>query len=149
MLLKILRCATLLSVALLAGLAFAHVLEQPAKMQYDAALSLTLQKSLYVQWGPPHIGAVLEPWTIVATGLLAFLVRKNKRDLRFSFRLLLVGCSGEFRLSHCNTDKHPVQLDRSTCKLGNGPCHSFRASVWGTRIARIIAGIRRGYRFRW
>jgi hypothetical protein len=91
--LKILRCATILSVALLAGLAFAHVLEQPAKMQYDAALYLTLQKSLYVQWGPPHIGGVLEPLAIVATGLLAFFVRKNKRDLRFSlgalFTLLL------------------------------------------------------------
>ena len=32
--LKLLRFATILLVALLAGLAFAHVLERPAKMQW-------------------------------------------------------------------------------------------------------------------
>ncbi|CDH44406.1 exported hypothetical protein [Candidatus Contendobacter odensis Run_B_J11] len=52
---KLLRFATTLLVAQLLGLAFAHVLEQPAKMQYDAALYITLQKSLYVNWGPPYI----------------------------------------------------------------------------------------------
>jgi len=87
--LRLLRFATILLVALLSGLAFAHVLEQPAKMQYDAALYITLQKSLYVQWGPPHIGGVLEPSAIVATGLLAFFVRKSKRCLWFSLGALL------------------------------------------------------------
>lgn len=50
-------------------------------MQYDPTLYITLQKSLYVQWGPPYIGGVLEPLAIAATGLLAFLLRKNKRAL--------------------------------------------------------------------
>jgi hypothetical protein len=75
------------------GLAFAHVLEQPAKMQYGAVLYITLQKSLYVNWGPPYIGGVLEPLAIAATGLLTFFMRKNKRDAWFSlgalFALLL------------------------------------------------------------
>ena len=79
--LKLLRLITVLLVALLSGLAFAHVLELPAKMQYDATLYLTPQKSLYVQWGPPHVGGVLEPSAIAATGLLAFFLRKSKRDL--------------------------------------------------------------------
>lgn len=91
--LRLLRFATILLVALLSGLAFAHVLELPAKMQYDAALYITLQKSLYVQWGPPHIGGVLEPLAIVAAGLLAFFVRKGRRGLWLSlgalFALLL------------------------------------------------------------
>ena len=91
--LKLFRFATILLVALLCGLAFAHVLELPAKMQYDAALYITLQKSLYVQWGPPNIGGVLEPLAIAATGLLAFFVRKSKHGLWFSlgalFALLL------------------------------------------------------------
>ena len=91
--LKLLRFATILLVALLSGLAFAHVLEQPAKMQYAAELYITLQKSLYVQWGPPHIGGVLEPSAIAATGLVAFLMRKKERGLWFSlgalFALLL------------------------------------------------------------
>ena len=91
--LKLFRFATILLVALLCGLAFAHVLELPAKMQYDAVLYITLQKSLYVQWGPPNIGGVLEPLAIAATGLLAFFVRKSKRGMWLSvgalFALLL------------------------------------------------------------
>ena len=62
-------------------------------MQYDAVLCITLQKSLYVQWGPPNIGGVLEPLAIAATGLLAFFVRKIKRGMWLSvgalFALLL------------------------------------------------------------
>jgi hypothetical protein len=85
---ELLRFATILLVALLSGLAFAHVLEQPAKMQYDAELYIAPQKSLYVQWGPPHIGGVLEPSAIAATGLLAFLMRKRKRGLWFSLGVL-------------------------------------------------------------
>ena len=88
--LKLIRFTAILLVALLTGLAFAHVLEQPAKMQYDAALYITLQKSLYVQWGPPHIGGLLEPLAIAVTGLLAFFIRKNKRDLWFSLGALFV-----------------------------------------------------------
>ena len=91
--LKLLRLATTLLVALLSGLAFAHVLELPAKMQYDATLYITLQKSLYVQWGPPHFGGVLEPSAIATTGLLAFFLRRSKRGLWLSlgalFALLL------------------------------------------------------------
>lgn len=75
--LKLFRVATILLVALVAGLAFAHVLESSAKMQYDAHFYITLQKSLYVQWGPPQLGGFLEPAAIAATGLLAFLVRKS------------------------------------------------------------------------
>jgi Domain of unknown function (DUF1772) len=77
--LKLFRLGTLLLVSLLSGLAFAHVLERPQKMQYDAALYITLQKSLYVQWGPPHLGGVLEPSAIAATGLLAYVRRRSRR----------------------------------------------------------------------
>lgn len=90
MALPILRFSTILLAALLAGLAFAHVMEQAAKMQYDALLYIRLQQSLYVQWGPPHIGAVLEPLTIAATGALAFFTRKNRREMVFSLGALLM-----------------------------------------------------------
>ena len=69
---------TLLLVALLTGLAFAHVLERPAKMLYDAGLYVTVQKTLYVAWGPPNVGGILEPAAIVATIILAILVRTRK-----------------------------------------------------------------------
>lgn len=62
------------------GLAFAHVLERPAKLQYDAAVYIAIQKSLYVQWGPPQLGGFLEPLAIAATGLLAVFLRKRRRD---------------------------------------------------------------------
>jgi len=78
MLVKGLRFTTILLVALLLGLAFAHVLERPAKMKYDAALYLTLQKTLYVEWGPPNVGGFLEPAAILATLSLAFVVRKRR-----------------------------------------------------------------------
>lgn len=78
MLIKSWRFITLLLVALLTGLAFAHVLERPAKMLYDAALYVTVQKTLYVAWGPPNVGGILEPTAILATIVLAFLVRKRK-----------------------------------------------------------------------
>ena len=91
--LKLFRFATILLVAPLCGLAFAHVLELSAKMQYDATLYITLQKSLYVQWGPPNIGGMLEPSAIAATGVLAFFLRRSKRGLWLSlgalFALLL------------------------------------------------------------
>jgi hypothetical protein len=73
------RLVTVLLVALVMGLAFAHVLERPAKMAYDGSLYTTLQRSLYQKWGPPHIGGFLEPAAILATGLLAVAVRKRKR----------------------------------------------------------------------
>lgn len=81
MLIAIWRFVTVLLLALLLGLAFAHVLERPAKMLYDAAFYLSIQKTLYVAWGPPNIGGVLEPVAIVATLLLAFFVRKRKPAL--------------------------------------------------------------------
>ena len=77
MLINICRLITLLTVALLTGLAFAHVLERAAKMLYDAALYVTLQKTLYVAWGPPNVGGILEPAAIVATVILAIAVRKQ------------------------------------------------------------------------
>ena len=76
---KIWRWVTLLLVALLSGLAFAHVLERSAKMQYDGALYATLQRTLYVSWGPPHVGGILEPAAILCTLVLAWLVRKRRR----------------------------------------------------------------------
>jgi len=81
MLIKVWRFLTILLVALLLGLAFAHVLERPAKMQYDAALYITLQKTLYVAWGPPNVGGILEPAAILATISLAVVLRKNKHAL--------------------------------------------------------------------
>ncbi|HEX7466577.1 MAG TPA: hypothetical protein VF309_08045 [Usitatibacter sp.] len=74
MLLISLRFLALMLAALTAGMSFAHVLERPAKMRYDAALYGTLQKTLYAYWGPPNVGAFVEIMAIAATLMLAWLV---------------------------------------------------------------------------
>jgi hypothetical protein len=84
MLIRSWRFVTILLVSLLLGLAFAHVLERPAKMRYDAALYITLQKTLYVAWGPPNVGGILEPAAILATISLAFILRKRKRAFSYT-----------------------------------------------------------------
>ena len=72
------RLATLTLSALTLGLSFAHVLEMPAKLAYAPAVYVALQNSLYVSFGPPRVGAFVEPGAILATGLLAYLVRRRR-----------------------------------------------------------------------
>jgi hypothetical protein len=73
------RFITIVLVALTAGLAFAHVLEFPAKVLYDATLYMSVQRSLYAAWSLPHIGGMLEPAAIIAAFLLTIGVRRRKR----------------------------------------------------------------------
>jgi hypothetical protein len=77
MLLKLWRLMTLVLAALTLGLSFAHALERPAKMGYDPALYITLQRTLYSEWRPPHIGGDVEPAAIGAMILLLFGVRRR------------------------------------------------------------------------
>lgn len=79
------RFITLLLVALTMGLSFAHTLEMPAKLEYDGPLYITLQKSLYRWWGPPFVGAFLEPGAVLATAVLTFQARRR----RWTFALTL------------------------------------------------------------
>ena len=154
--LKLFRLAAILLVALLCGLAFAHVLELPAKMQYDATLYITLQKSLYVHWGPPWSARAIRdcrdrPARILPAQEQARSAAQLGSAVRavagVSDRLLLVSRPRECRLPRCNAAEHSAQLDRSAFKLGNEPRHSFRASVCGIVIACSIAGTRREHDF--
>ena len=81
MFLKTWRFITLVLVALLMGMTWCHVLELPAKMQYPAALYLTLHRTLYVAFGPPNIGALVEVGAILAAAGLVFLVRQRRLAL--------------------------------------------------------------------
>ncbi len=72
------RLITILLVALSTGLAFAHVLEMPAKLLYDAEFYVTLQRTLYAFWGPPDIGGFVEPAAILATLVLCLAVRRRR-----------------------------------------------------------------------
>jgi len=68
-------------VALVMGTSFAHVLEWPAKLLYDAELYGRIQTSLYAHWGPPGIGGFLEPAAILAVMALAWVVRRDRTAL--------------------------------------------------------------------
>ena len=72
------RFAALTLTALTLGLSFAHVLEMPAKLAYSPDLYVALQKSLYVSFGPPNVGAFVEPGAILALVILAYLVRRRR-----------------------------------------------------------------------
>ncbi len=47
-------------------------------MRYPGDLYVTLQRTLYAQWGPPNISGFLEPAAIFATVVLAFRVRRRR-----------------------------------------------------------------------
>ena len=66
-------------VALSMGMAFSHLLEMPAKMNYSAALWLKLLQTLY--WGYGTIGAVIEVGAVVASVVLVFMVRHHKKSV--------------------------------------------------------------------
>src|SRR5688500_6442339 len=70
MLIRICRFSTVVLTALLVGMTFCHVLEMPAKRQYSASLYLTIHRTLYVAFGPPNIGVVVEMGAILSSGLL-------------------------------------------------------------------------------
>jgi Anthrone oxygenase len=73
MLLKLWFLLTLLLAALLLGTTFAHVLEILAKLKYDASLWTHLQQTLY--WAFAWIGGPIELAAILASGVLAYLLR--------------------------------------------------------------------------
>jgi hypothetical protein len=78
MLLRIWRLLTLILVALFMGLEFAHALELPAKMQYDGALYVTIQNSLYQYFGAPGPGAFITVGAVLFAIALTVLVRKRR-----------------------------------------------------------------------
>ena len=77
-------------VALVLATTFAHVLELPAKLGYDASLYVQLQKSLYQQWGPPNPAGFLEPAAIVVVVILAMMTRRNRPAFRLAVAAAIV-----------------------------------------------------------
>ncbi len=78
MLLKTWRFITLMLVALFMGLEFCHVLELPAKMQYDGARYVTIQNTLYGYFGLPGPGAFITLGAFLSAVILTFLVCKRR-----------------------------------------------------------------------
>jgi hypothetical protein len=71
------RLATIMLTAVSMGAALAHLLEMPAKLDYEGALWLTLLQTLYTPaFGP--IAGPIETLAVFASIVLAFLVRGRR-----------------------------------------------------------------------
>jgi hypothetical protein len=76
MALKRLRFATLLLAALALTMEWAHVLELPQKLQYDAALYSAVNTTLYRYFA--IVGGPLQIASIIAAALLALAMRRRR-----------------------------------------------------------------------
>jgi hypothetical protein len=139
MLITIWRFVTLLLVALLTGWAFAHVLERPAKMLYDAGSYVTVQKTVYEAWGPPNVGGILEPAAILATIILALCGQESRHShsrlaQRWRSCSLFRWCSSSSSHRRTKLFAQPhrppfSRLDRVARELGKRPPHPLRTAV--------------------
>jgi len=88
MVLNITRFLSLLFTALIAGVAFCHVLERPNKLTLPASTWLQVQQHLYNEFGP--VAGSIEVAAVVSTLALLFLVRK--RRIAFMWTLIASVC---------------------------------------------------------
>jgi hypothetical protein len=88
--LRIWRFLTIIVAALALTMTSAHVLELPQKMQYDAQLYSAVNTTMYRYFAT--VGGIYSIGSIIAAGVLAFLVRKNRSVFRWTLAgtLLLV-----------------------------------------------------------
>lgn len=89
--LRIWRFATILLVALSMSMAFCHALELIPKMRYDAALYLTLQRTLYLLFGAP-LGAAIEVGAVGASVVLVFLARRRRAGFSLTVTAAVYAC---------------------------------------------------------
>jgi hypothetical protein len=77
------RFLTLLLVSLSMGMTFCHALELVPKMAYDAALYLSLHRTLYLLFGAP-VGAAIEVGAVLSSIGLIVLVRGHRSTFAFT-----------------------------------------------------------------
>jgi hypothetical protein len=77
--LRAVRFVAVLLAALTLGMGFCHLLQLPARMGWDQFMWVgsTVQGGLYSLFG--SIGAVIDVLTVIALGLLTYLVREHRR----------------------------------------------------------------------
>lgn len=82
MFLKIWRFITVMFISLSMGMALCHLLELPAKMEYDGSLWLKLLHTLYPVFGT--VGAAFEGGALLTTIVLSILVRHRKPSFQWT-----------------------------------------------------------------
>ena len=94
MLLRLWRFIALVLAALALTMESAHVLELPQKMQYDASMYTAVNGTLYRYFA--IVGGVYQVASIVAAGILVWLVRKRQPSFSWTLTgaLLLLSAFG-------------------------------------------------------
>ena len=110
MLLKVWFLITLLLTALLLGTSFAHALEMPAKLHYDAVQWTFLQHTLYQEFA--LIGGPIDVAAIFTSVVLAYLVRGHR--LSFLLTVAGAGCLMVAFFGSWILVTHPVNAETST-----------------------------------
>jgi hypothetical protein len=82
-LLNAVRFITLVLAALALTMESAHVLELPQKMQYGPELYTAVNSTLYRYFA--IVGGVYQIGSIIAAGVLTFLLRRQRRIMRWTF----------------------------------------------------------------
>jgi hypothetical protein len=83
MLLRVWYFITLLLVALTLGLAFCHVMQMPAKLDYSADLYATVNNTLYRTFD--SVGAMLEAGAVFSSAVLVVLLKRRKTASIWAF----------------------------------------------------------------
>jgi hypothetical protein len=74
--LHVLRFSSIMTTALAAVAAVAHLLEMPAKRRYERGMYVRLHRTLYSNFG--RVAGPAEAAAVVATGVLAWRLRRRK-----------------------------------------------------------------------
>jgi len=145
MFLKAIRFVAIMLAALTLGLGFCHLMQLPARMEWDQYLWVgsTVQGGLYAMFG--SIGAVMFVATVIALGLNAYFVREHGRP---GFGLALsaaipvragagtvvgAGLPRQCRAGEMGQRASAFRLDRVSCALGMGPRDHFARRACGLR----------------
>ena len=133
-------------VALIFGLAFAHVVELPGKLRLDGPTWLTVQQNLYVGFGP--LAAVAEPFAILATWLLVFMLRGPRPGFRLALLAAICTTSGllvwAWVVAPMNTLLNgwtPATLpsDWTACRARWELGHAVHAALFGLAFLALLA----------
>ena len=95
MLLRTARFVAIVLAALTLALSFCHLMQLPARMGWDQYLWVgsTVQGGLYSLFG--SVGAVIDVATVIAVGLLTYLVREHHRPgVRLALSAALLFATG-------------------------------------------------------
>jgi Domain of unknown function (DUF1772) len=142
------RFVTLLLVALAMTMAFAHLLEMPAKRGLDAELYRTINQNLY--WGFGTFGAAIEVGAVLSSIVLAFVVRGRRPafSLTLTAAVLVVAAHLVFWVFIA-----PVNAEIASWAPGSVPAgwasvrdrwefsHAIRAVLMVTALGFLVASV--------